>query len=200
MTGSTLDAAEERALLERLKRGDQRAFSELVTRFQATVYNVVLRILGHRREDALDVSQEVFVTVFKHIKDFRGDSRLSTWIHRIAINHCRTRLAYLARRREALHEPIEEHLPIRDAGHPLRGQVPTPESAYIGNEAERFVRLALAALEPDAREVVVLRDLEGLSYEEIAVITGLKVGTVKSRISRGREALEAAYLRFRGER
>lgn len=199
MTAVPLTPEAERALLDKLRRGDERAFSELVTRFQTPVYSVVLRLLGHRREDALDVSQEVFVTIFKHIKGFRGESRLKTWIHRIAINHCRTRLEYLGRRRETLHDPIDEHLDARDAGHPLRGQVPGPESAYVGSEAERFIRMALAALEPDQREVVVLRDLEGLAYDEIAVITGLKEGTVKSRLSRGREALEAAYRRFRGD-
>ncbi len=193
---------EERALVERLRRGDGRAFNELVRQHQSTVYTLVLRLLSNRREDALDVSQEVFVTVFRAIADFRGDSRLSTWIHRIAVNHCRNRIKYLGRRQERRHDAFEEKheggsVPLAGVVPPLRGEMPGPEQVYEGNEAERFVAAALDALDPEHREIVVLRELEGLPYEEIVEITGLKIGTVKSRLFRGRAALESAYLAFR---
>lgn len=193
---------QERVLIERLRRGDGRAFNELVRQHQSTVYTLVLRLLSNRREDALDVSQEVFVTVFRAIADFRGDSRLSTWIHRIAVNHCRNRNKYLGRRQERRHDAFEdkhEGSSALGAGvvSPLRGEMPGPEQVYEGNEAERFVAAALDSLDPEHREIVVLRELEGLPYEEIVEITGLKIGTVKSRLFRGRAALESAYLAFR---
>jgi len=143
---------EERVLIERLRRGDGRAFNEFVRQHQSTVYTLVLRLLSNRREDALDVSQEVFVTVFRAIADFRGDSRLSTWIHRIAVNHCRNRNKYLGRRQERRHDAFEdkhEGSSALGAGvvPPLRGEMPGPEQVYEGNEAERFVAAALDSLD-----------------------------------------------------
>ncbi len=185
---------DERRLVAGLIRRDERTFSELVRRFEGPVYAVALRMLN-RRDEALDISQEVFVAIWRAGASFRAEARLSTWIHRIVINQCRNRLKHLSRRRDGSHDPLDEEL-SGGLGVPLSGEVPGPEANAQGNEAERFLRMALASLDPDHREVVILRELEGLEYDEIAAITGAKLGTVKSRLSRAREALESAYRAF----
>jgi RNA polymerase sigma-70 factor (ECF subfamily) len=180
MSAATATAAADHRdaeLAERHRWGDRAAFDEVYSQHAEMVYNLALRLAGDR-EEAADLTQEIFLRVFRHLGRFRGGSTLKTWIYRVAINHCRSRLG---RRR-----PVE---PLETAGaepvDPARG----PESRALAGDAERRVAAALAGLAPTFREAVVLRDLEGLAYQEIAEVLGVRVGTVRSRIARGREQL-----------
>lgn len=184
----------ERILLRKLKDHDERAFAELVAAYQGQVYSLVYRMVGSRTE-AEDVAQEVFITVFKNIGGFRGECRLSTWMYRIATNHCRNRIKYLSRRRVHEHRQYDEELARLQpsssvAGSPTTGEVARPDHMVEGMQLERLVQEAIASLDEDHREVIVLRDVQNLSYQEICEITGLAVGTVKSRIHRARLALK----------
>jgi len=184
---------QERRLVKRLKARDERAFREFVTEHQQLVFNLVYRFLGNR-EEAEDVSQEVFVTVFKSIDRFRAESRLSTWIYRISVNHAKNRLKYLQRRktdrRQSLDSTSETELQPAD-----RTMNAGPESIAIGRQTERLIQNALKALDDDQRLVIILRDVEHLTYEEIGEITGLNMGTVKSRLHRARAALRKSLAR-----
>ncbi len=187
----------ESELLARLVRRDERAFNELVRAHQARVYGLVLRMLGNPAE-AEDLAQEVFVQVFKAIGTFRGESRLSTWIFRIAVNLCKNRGEYLRVRQAEKHASREpDEVSSGTAGAP---NLPRPDEALAGKRMEEVVQRALAALDPAFRECLVLRDLEDLSYEEIEQITGLAEGTVKSRIHRGRAQLREMVEKALGEK
>ena len=180
----------ERRLVSLLQDRDERAFRELVSTYQQQVYNVIFRMLNNHQE-AEDLAQEVFVTVFKSIDSFRGDSKLSTWLYRIAVNHCRNRYKYLARRRHNATRPFED---TRDGERrnemPLHGQINRPDETLEARQLESAIQAAIAALDEDHRMLIVLRDIQGLSYEEIGGITALPPGTVKSRLHRARMALK----------
>lgn len=184
----------ERILVRRLRDHDERAFSEFVRAYQNQIYNLVFRMLSNR-EEAEDVAQEVFITVFKNIASFRGDCRLSTWIYRIATNHCRNRIKYLSRRRAQEHREYQDEmakLQPKDgmASQPTAGMVARPDQMAEGKQMEKLVQTAIAALDEEHREVIVLRDIKNLTYQEICEITGLPEGTVKSRLHRARLALK----------
>jgi len=188
--------------LERLKARDERAFNELVRLYERRVYSLVFRMLA-RRDEAEDVTQEVFVQVFKAIDQFRGDAKLSTWVYRIAVNLCKNRSKYLARRHAGEQDELEavaERVPLHEAKGVTASDVSRPDEAFDGHEVEAVVQRCIAKLEPDFREVLVLRDVEDLSYEEIAQITGLPDGTVKSRIFRARAQLKACVESCLGEK
>jgi RNA polymerase sigma-70 factor (ECF subfamily) len=196
------DLTSERRFILRLQERDERAFNELVEAYQARVFRLVFRMLG-RRDEAEDMAQEVFVQVFKAVTQFRGESKLSTWIYRIAVNLCKNRTKYLARRytnaQDEL-EPVAERTPLSEAKGVTYGDVSRPDHMVEGYQAEQIVRRCIGELEPDFREVLVLRDVEDLSYEEIAEITGLADGTVKSRIHRARAMLKTRVERALGEK
>ncbi len=195
------DAIEER-LVARLVARDERAFNELVHAYERRVFALVLRMIGNRAE-AEDLAQEVFVQVFKAIGSFRGDSKLSTWIYRIAVNLCKNRTKYLRVRHSGEEEELEavaERVPLGEARRANVGQVERPDEAIAGKQVEQIVQRAILALEPDFRECLVLRDVEELSYEEIGEITGLAPGTVKSRIHRARGMLREIVERELGEK
>lgn len=188
---------DETRLIKRLKRREEQAFHEMVVRYQSTIYNLCLRMVGGAAE-AEDVAQEVFIRCFVSIDTFRGDSALSTWLYRIAINLCKNRLKYLGRRRHGAADRVED-VPEGDLlGSVGRGlsvgePAPRPDEALSGNQAEARIQRALADVEPEFREILVLRDIEGLSYADVVQITGLAEGTVKSRLHRARQALKAAF-------
>ena len=167
-------AVADEELLRRAAAGDQSAFTALVRRHEDRVFGIAIRMTGDRA-DALDATQDAFVSVFRQAGTFRGDAAFTTWLYRVAVNATRD----LLRKRRRLPEPVEE-LPERD--------VP-------GTSPEDTVNLrldlaqALASLPDDYREAVLLHDVGALPYEEIAKITGAALGTVKSRISRGRRRL-----------
>jgi len=175
----------ERLLLRRLRHGEERAFAELVKANQDRVFDLVYRMLGDR-EEALDVSQEVFVAVHAAVGRFRGEARLSTWIFRVAKNHCLNRLKYLGRRERGRSTEISD---VPEAVLERNAPSARPDEAVAVRETRTMVQRAIARLDEDHRLLVVLRDVEGLSYHEIAAITDQPEGTVKSRLHRARAAL-----------
>ena len=194
--------ANETRFIERLQSRDERAFLELVQLYQVRVYKLVLRMVG-RPDEAEDKAQEVFVQVFKAVATFRGDSKLSTWIYRIAVNLCKNRLKYLGRRKSEVqdeYEAAEEKAELGVARGVTTSDLSRPDQLVEGYQLERIVELAIAEMDPDFREILVLRDIEDLSYEELSQITGLADGTVKSRLHRARGMLKAAVERKLGEK
>ena len=192
----------ERKFIERLARRDERAFNELVELYEARVFRLLLRMLG-RRDEAEDMAQEVFVQIFKAVGTFRGDSKLSTWIYRVSVNLCKNRMKYLARRHtdgEDELEPVAERAALDEAKGVTFGDVAQPDRMVEGYQMERVLQVCIAELDPDFREVLILRDLEDLSYEELSEITGLPEGTVKSRLHRARSMLKASVERKMGEK
>ena len=192
----------ERKFIERLARRDERAFNELVELYEARVFRLLLRMLG-RRDEAEDMAQEVFVQIFKAITTFRGDSKLSTWIYRVSVNLCKNRMKYLSRRHtegEDELEPVAERAPLDEAKGVTFGDVAQPDRLVEGYQLERVLQICIAELEPDFREVLILRDVEDLSYDELVEITGLPEGTVKSRLHRARGMLKLSVERKMGEK
>jgi len=192
----------EAKLVERLIVRDERAFNELVKTYERRVFALILRMLGNRAE-AEEVAQEVFIQVFKAIGTFRGESKLSTWIYRIAVNLCKNRSKYLKVRHTGEQDELEavaERVPLGDARGANVGQVERPDEALAGRQVEKVVQEAILELEDSFRECLVLRDVEELSYEEIGEITGLPAGTVKSRIHRARGQLKALVEKAMGEK
>jgi len=185
----------ERSLLRRLRDRDERAFRELLELHRDRVYNITFRMLGNRAE-AEDVAQEVFISVFKTVDQFREESKFSTWLYRVAVNHCKNRIKYLARRHDRDRDELDEtsHQANGAAvGAPVRAA--QPDRALEGAQMERLLQEAIGNLDDDHRIVVVLRDIEDLSIEEICDITGLPDGTVKSRLHRARLALRKKLQR-----
>lgn len=168
----------EDPLIARSRGGDPRAFDLLVERYQDRVYDLAYRITGHHA-DAQDAAQEAFVKAYRALRTFRGAASFSTWLHRIAVN--------------AALDAVRRRPPTRSASAETARASIDP----LGDRAERAevrerIHGAIAALPLDHRAVVVLRDVQGWSYEEIALIVGIPVGTVRSRLARGREALRTA--------
>jgi RNA polymerase sigma-70 factor, ECF subfamily len=185
----------ERSLLRRLRDRDERAFRELLDLHKDRVYNITFRMLGNRAE-AEDVAQEVFISVFKTIDQFREESKFSTWLYRVAVNHCKNRIKYLARRHDRDRDELDETSHQANGavtGAPVRAA--QPDRALEGAQMERLLQEAIGNLDDDHRIVVVLRDIEDLSIEEICDITGLPDGTVKSRLHRARLALRKKLQR-----
>ena len=192
----------ESKLVTRLVAHDERAFNQLVRLYERRVLAVVMRMLGSRVE-AEDLAQEVFVQVFKAIGTFRGESKLSTWIYRIAINLCKNRAKYLRVRHTDEQDPLDsiaERLPSSASRGASVGQMDRPDDAMAGKQVELIVQRAILQIEPSFRECLILRDVEELSYEEIEEITGLAAGTVKSRIFRARALLRGIVERELGEK
>lgn len=187
MAGPDVD---ERELVERLQRRDEKAFRAFVRLYQRPVYALVYRMLGDE-EEARDISQEVFVSVFRAISQFRGDARLSTWLFRIATNHCHNRQKYLGRRQHGKKQSFEETFERADMAV-FGERPPRPDREVEGRRLEGALQRAMAALDDEHRTLIVLRDVQGLSYEEIQRVTGLAEGTVKSRLHRARVALKEA--------
>jgi RNA polymerase sigma-70 factor (ECF subfamily) len=177
--------------IERLKRGDAAAFETLVNERSGEIYGLLYR-LTESTEEARDLTQETFLRAFQSIGHFRGESDLRTWIYRIAINQARNRWRWWRRRRRD--STISIDAPAAN-GHPsLVGTLKSedgrdPEKDALAHERERALRKALSTLKRVYREAVVLRDIEGFAYEEIAVALDISIGTVKSRLARGRQEL-----------
>ena len=199
-TEAELAALRERRLLRRVRRGDPKAFETLVRTHQQRVYNIVYRMLGNR-EEAEDVAQDVFVTVYQNIGSFRGDSKFSTWLYRVAVNHCKNRLKYLGRRGRHRGRPLDEiaeHEIARGGGATeprFHASIPRPDEMASGHQLERLIQQEIARLDEEHRVLVVLRDIQGMSYQEMVEVTGLNLGTIKSRLHRARLALKEALGR-----
>jgi RNA polymerase sigma-70 factor (ECF subfamily) len=190
------DSAEARPnaeiqFIERLRAGEAAAFDRLVTERSADIYGLLYR-LTEDPEEARDLTQETFLQAFRSIAHFRGDSDLRTWLYRIAVNQARNRWRWWRRRRrgvtvslDATDEAHEQPLGTRLVDE----QADDPEARTLAHEREEILLAAIRTLARPYREAVVLRDVEGLSYEEVAVALNISVGTVKSRLSRGRTEL-----------
>lgn len=182
----------ERVLLDGLKSGDETAYELLVTHFQQPVFSLVQRLIEDHNE-ASDVTQEVFLKIFRSVGQFRGDSSLKTWIYRIAVNEAYNRRRWFGRHKKPETE-LESQEPGRGHLDHLHDRSRSPYDLVLNEEWKSAIEKALAGLNPAFRSAVVLRDLEDLSYEEIADVLDISLGTVKSRILRGRESLRRALI------
>jgi RNA polymerase sigma-70 factor, ECF subfamily len=179
---------EDHRLISGLQAGEEHAYEQLIERFQSPVYNLAYRLLNDQA-DASDVTQEVFLKIFRNVGSFRGDSSLRTWVYRIAVNesHNRRRWLFRHRRGETGIEDTFDDSEIREK--PLMDSGETPFDFTMNREAQVLLEEALAEINPVFRAALVLREVEDMSYEEIADVLEVSIGTVKSRIVRGREAL-----------
>jgi RNA polymerase sigma-70 factor (ECF subfamily) len=181
----------EAALIERCTAGDEIACADLVAAHQRMVYGLAFNLLGDR-DEALDVSQEVFLRVFRTLSQFRGQSALRTWIYRIVINQVRNRQRWWRRRHRSELVSLDEHL--RQFGDvESKGEV-LPDRLLASKETATRIWDALDRLPFDQRTALVLREVDGLKYEEIAFSLDVAVGTVKSRLTRARQSLRAELL------
>jgi RNA polymerase sigma-70 factor, ECF subfamily len=184
MTG----AGSDQLLVERAQRGDRRAFDLLVLKYQQRIVKLVMRYVRDPSE-ALDVSQEAFVKAFRALPSFRGESAFYTWLYRIAINTAKNYVASLQRR------PVEYDLDPQDSdqyeNNARLREEETPEGLAMQEQLRETIGQAIAALPEELRTAIMLREVEGLSYEEIAAAMDCPVGTVRSRIFRAREAVDA---------
>jgi RNA polymerase sigma-70 factor (ECF subfamily) len=187
-------AGREAALVQRCAEGDEAAFAELVGENQRMVVQLALNLLGDR-DEALDLSQDVFLRVFRTIGRFRGQSTLKTWIYRIVVNQARNKHRFWRRRHRADQVSLDAHV----AAHgDFRGSAEVgPERILAQKELASRLKSALDSLPFDQRTAIVLREVDGLSYDEIAFSLGVAVGTVKSRLTRARQTLR---LELREER
>ena len=178
---------EDARLLRGLRAGIESAYEELLSRYQQPVYGIVYRLLGDQN-DACDVVQEIFLKVFRSVHSFKERSSLRTWIYRIAVNEAHNHRRWFSRHRKrevAIDREDGEYGAFEIAPDPG----PSPFDFALDRETHLFIERALEEISPVFRTAVVLRDIEGLGYEEIAEILQISLGTVKSRILRGREAL-----------
>jgi RNA polymerase sigma-70 factor, ECF subfamily len=191
LAGTPVGISEQDArILRGLRAGIEDAYEELINRYEQPIYSMVYRLLGSQT-DACDVVQEVFLKIFRGVNSFREQSSLRTWIYRIAVNEVHNHRRWWAR--HCRHEVSIDH----DREHPERdGSVEfaadpgrSPYEQALDSETRTLIERALTRINPAFRTAVVLRDIQNLSYEEIAEILQLSLGTVKSRILRGREAL-----------
>ncbi len=194
-SGATIEVCEplpraEAEFIERLKRGEATAFEQLVAERSSEIYGLLFR-LTESSEEARDLTQETFLRAFQNISGFRGEADLRTWIYRIAINQARNRWRWWRRRHRDTTVSLDE--PIGQTGQSLSSVLPessaNPEQQALALEREKALRSALQRLGRSYREAVVLRDIEGFTYEEIATTLGINIGTVKSRLARGRQEL-----------
>jgi RNA polymerase sigma-70 factor (ECF subfamily) len=182
------DTGDDSRLVEGLRQGAEAAYEALIAEYQQPVYNLAVRLLSDS-SDASDVVQEVFLKVFRKIGAFRGDSSLKTWIYRIAVNEAYNYQRWFGRHRKQEVGLEEEEEGSLNYSEKLSDPSRSPFDCAAEQERHKLVEAALARMNPSYRTAVVLRDIEEMSYEEIAEILQVALGTVKSRILRGREAL-----------
>jgi len=182
----------EEQFLEKLRAGDALAFNRLVEERHGDIYALLYR-LTEDPEEARDLTQETFLQAFRHLSSFRGDADLRTWLYRIAVNQARNRWRWWKRRRRdrtvSLDAPVSEGSDAPLSAGLAGNESLDPERQALAREREAALHAALKSLSRPYREVIVLRDIEGLSYEEVASTLDLNVGTVKSRLNRGRTEL-----------
>ena len=184
----------EAALIQRCAAGDDTAFAEVVAEHQRMVVQLAMNLLGDR-DEALDLSQDVFIRVFRTIGQFRGQSALRTWIYRIAVNQARNRHRFWRRRRRSDQVSLDAH--VEAHGDFQCGAEVGPDRILAQKELAARLQGALDALPFDQRTAIVLREVDGLSYDEIAFSLGVAVGTVKSRLTRARQSLRGGLREAR---
>lgn len=186
--------SQEAALIERCAQGDEAACADLVAAHQRMVFTLALHLLGDR-DEALDLSQEVFLRVFRTISSFRGQSALRTWIYRIVVNQARNRQRFWRRRRRSDQISLDAH--VEQFGDLESKAEVLPDRLLASKETATKIWQALDRLPFDQRTALILREVDGLRYEEIAFSLGVAVGTVKSRLTRARQAIRAELLGLR---
>ncbi|MDI7260199.1 MAG: RNA polymerase sigma factor [Thermodesulfobacteriota bacterium] len=178
-------------VIESCKSGDKQAFAEVVLNYQKKVFNIAYRMLGNK-EEAKGLSQEVFISVFESIKDLREEVKFESWLTRITLNHCRNRWKYLKRRHyfnsDSLNDPIETE--DGEMEKPVYDPSGNPETLLEKKMTKEFIQRGLLKMKEDQRKLIVLRDLQGFSYEEIGEMFSLPEGTIKSRLHRARMDLK----------
>jgi len=193
MTAKAHEVALDRLLVDRFKGGDEAAFGEIVSRYRDRIYAMVLQLLRNR-EDAEEVTQDAFIRAHRGLAQFRGESSFSTWLYQIATNLARNRYWYWWRRKRdrsvSLDAPVGEDndLTLADV---IPAEVDSPDEVTVNEEFVNRISKGMDKLSGGHREILVLRNVKNLSYEEIGTILGISVGTVKSRIARARESLRS---------
>ena len=187
----------ELLFIEKLRAGDADAFDQFVIRYTSNVFALLMR-LTQNEEEARDLTQDTFLSALKAIKNFRGDADLKTWLYRIAVNESRNRFRWWKRRNRNSILSLDTENVFGDTplSETVADKAENPEKATLRHEREKALHQALGELSANFREVIVLRDIEGLSYEEVAAALETNVGTVKSRIARGREELRKKLTGF----
>ncbi len=178
-------------VIEGCKAGDRKAFEKIVLFYQRRVYNYAYRMLGNM-EEAKELAQEVFVSVFESIRELREEAKFDAWLKQIILNHCRNRWKYLKRRHyfnsDSMDDPTETE--EGEVAKPFIDPSDKPDILYEKKRVQEWIQKGLLDLKEDQRELIVLRDLQGLSYEEMGSLLGLPGGTVKSKLHRARMELK----------
>jgi len=190
---------EEKQLVKLAKDGDRRAFEALAASCAKEIYNLALRLCGDRHK-AQDIAQDAFVNAYKSIGSFREDSPFSAWVRRIAVNAWKNTVRYEIRRYFTKHDSIDDNYESDDGEMKKQYASSDPPADKVLEDRQKNdeIHAVLELLHPDAREMIVLRDMEEKSYEEIAAMTGFNTGTVKSRIARAREAFKQKFIKMQG--
>ena len=177
----------DQALVERVQNGDSKAFDLLVLKYQNRIAKLIARFVRNQA-DVQDVAQEAFIKAYRALPNFRGESAFYTWLYRIAINTAKNHLVAMGRKNPSYAVDVQE-VEKYDASEWLK-EYATPERELLADEIQATVNNALEVLPPDLREAITLREIEGLSYEDIAQVMDCPIGTVRSRIFRAREAID----------
>ena len=187
----------QKEVIENCKAGDEKAFSEIVLQRQKKVFNIAYRMLGNF-EEAKDLAQEVFISVFESIRDLKEEIKFDAWLTQITLNHCRNRWKYLKRRQYFSSDSLDDPVETEDGNVPraLCDPSDSPETLLEKKMVQQWIQRGLLELKEDQRELLVLRDLQGYSYEEMGEALGLPEGTVKSRLHRARMDLKDILQRF----
>lgn len=180
-------------LVQKCKKGDLDAFDELVKRYENKVFTIAYRFVGNYA-DANDLAQETFIRVYQALPLFRGDSSFATWLYRIAANVCRDELRRQHRQKKV---SLDEMISQPGGGASLTDNALSPEESLEKNELQQLVQQCLNTLSDEHRLILVMREIQGLSYDEIAVTLDCSLGTVKSRLNRARQALKQKMLGVR---
>ena len=188
-------SAEEAMFVARLQANEDAAYDELVRTYSASLFHVAYRMLGEPAE-ASDAVQEIFLKVFRNIGGFKGEAALKTWVFRIAFSELLNRLRWWRRRHRFATMSLDEQPNGTGIGHSVPSPSPTPEQMLQSKEQETAIHQALGRLSKDHRSIIVLRDIEGFSYNEIADVLGVSIGTVKSRLARARSDLKKSLMRY----
>ncbi len=193
MSTKAQEVAMDRLLVDRFRQGDQSAFEQMVARYWDRIYSMVHQLLRNP-EDAEEVTQDAFIRAHRGLVNFRGESAFSTWLYQIATNLARNRYWYWWRRRREHTVSFDQPVAPDNAttlAEVFPSELETPEDATVTREFVGRVAECMVKLSPKHREILVLRNVKNLSYEEIGEILGISVGTVKSRIARARDSLRA---------
>jgi RNA polymerase sigma-70 factor (ECF subfamily) len=188
---SSVKRQEEQLLVDRCRRGDRESFAQLMRLHEKQIYNFTYRMLGSEGE-AEDLTQDIFIAAFRGIRSFRGEAKFSTWLYRIALNQARNRIKYLSRRNFFVRQRRRADYGVNTASESIEALpdgAPTPEQWTMTRDLAAQVQECLNHIPLAARQILVLRDIQGFSYDELSEMLSLKPGTVKSRLHRARAAM-----------